>query len=454
MSEALHKELRTDVGNARRLIARHRHDIQYVPAWNSWLVWDGRRWRRDELGSLMMMAKEVIRDLFRQSCDLEDGDKRSESVKHALRSEKAERLRAMIELAKSEPGISLLPEQLDADPWLLNCANGTLDLRTGELRSHRWQNYITMLAPVHYDPDARSAVWEEFLDRTTGGDESLADYLQRAAGYSLTGLTDEEILLILVGGSATGKTTYLEALKATLGEYATTADFETFLRQNQARGPRNDLARLKGARLVCASEVPAGRQFDEAVVKQATGGDTITARFLHREFFEYKPQFTICLAANHRPTVRDDDPAIWRRLKVVPFDRPIPPQERDPQVKARLRDPSDAGPAILAWMVQGALKWQREGLREPEAIRAATQSYRSEMATFSQFIEDCCVEGPEQWVASTKLFSTYHGWSLSNGYKFHYGPRRFKEVLRGRGHAPEKRGGTRGWRGIGLAEAA
>jgi putative DNA primase/helicase len=402
----------------------------------------------------MMKAKRVVRGFFRKALQIEDEDKRSTAIKHSLRSERADRLRAMIDLAKSESGMCVKPEDLDSDPWLFNCKNGTVDLRTGELHQHRREDYITKLAPVVFDPEARMPLWDEFLRHVTEGDEELAEYLQLEAGYGLTGLTTEEIVLLYVGGPNTGKTTLLEAKKATMGEYAATADFETFLRRNQPWGPRNDLARLAGARLVCASEVPPGRQFDEVTVKQLTGGDTVSARFLYGEYFEYKPQFKICLAANHRPSVRDDDPAIWRRLKAVPFENVVAEDKCDPSVKARLSDPSDGGPAILAWMVEGALKWQRDGLREPAVVRRATEAYRSEMATFSQFIEDRCVEGPEQWVASQELFSAYEGWSRSSGYRFHYGPQRFKEVLRGRGHVPQKRGGVRGWNGIGLAKAA
>jgi putative DNA primase/helicase len=239
-----------------------------------------------------------------------------------------------------------------------------------------------------------------------------------------------------------------------MGDYAATADFETFLQTANGRGPRNDIARLAGVRMVCASEVPPGRAFDEATLKQLTGGDTISARFLYGEFFEYKPQFTICLAANHRPSVRDDDSAIWRRLKLVPFVNELAEKDRDPAVKARLIDPTDAGPAILAWMVQGAIEWQQVGLQEPEVVRKATQAYQTETAVLGQFIEDGCVESPEQWTSTGRLTAAFENWSSRNGYRSEYGPQRLKKVLRGRGHVPERRGGVRGWRGIGLAEAS
>jgi putative DNA primase/helicase len=441
-------ELHTDVGNARRLAVAYGEVLRYVPAWKAWLIWDESRWVRDDYISLEMRAKDVIRKYFKKAIGNRGEERDDDAVKHALRSERRERIRAMVELAKSEPGMCVEADQLDKDPLLLNCENGTIDLRTGELREHRKDDYITKKAPVVFDPKARDPLWEEHIRHVTRGNTDLAEYLQRLGGYFLTGLTDEEIILLFLGGSGTGKTTHLEALKAMMGDYAATADFETFLQSNQSRGPRNDLARLAGTRLVCASEVPAGRRFDEVTVKQLTGGDMVTARFLHQEHFEYRPQFKICLAANHRPAVRDDDPAIWRRLKVVPFDHAV--QKPDKKRKAHFQNPLGAGQAILAWSVEGALKWRKDGLQEPNIVREAIQEYRSETEVFSQFVGDCCVEGSEQWAPSIQLISRYQGWSHTNGYKFPYGPARFRVVLRQRGHIPEKRGGVRGWKGIGL----
>jgi putative DNA primase/helicase len=194
--------------------------------------------------------------------------------------------------------------------------------------------------------------------------------------------------------------------------------------------------------------VPAGRQLDEAVVKSLTGGDRVTARFLYTEHFEVVPLFTIWLAANHRPSVRDDDPAIWRRLIVLPFDVTIPEDERDPSIKARLRDPMDAGPAILAWAVEGCLQWQRDGLRVPASVRVAGESYRAEMAMFTNFLEDACDEGVDLWVEAGLLAIAYQNWSTLNGYRYPLGPKAIAERLRSRGHAPEKRKGVREWRGL------
>jgi len=250
-------ELHTDVGNARRLAAAYGEVLRYVPAWKAWLIWDGSRWVRDDYISLEMRAKDVIRKYFKKAIGNRGEERDDDAVKHALRSERRERIRAMVELAKSEPRMCVEPNQLDRDPLLFNCENGTIDLRTGELREHRKSDYITKKAPVEFHPNVRDPLWEDHIRHVTRGNTDLAEYLQRLAGYCLTGLTDEEIFLLFVGGGGTGKTTHLEALKAMMGDYAVTADFETFLQTNQSRGPRNDLARLAGTRLVCASEVPA-----------------------------------------------------------------------------------------------------------------------------------------------------------------------------------------------------
>ena len=228
LKAALTNQNDTDVGNAERLVARYGDEVRYVPAWGTWLVWDGCRWSPDRNNGVILRAKKTIRALRGEADRLPVGDwRRSPLLDHTRRSERAERLRAMVQLAESDPSIVVQPEALDADPWLFNVRNGTLDLRTGRMRPHDCQDYLTKVAPVTYTAGARSEVWEKFLDQAAGGDMDLRGYLQRVTGYSLVGVTHEEIMLLLIGGTATGKSTYIEALKATMGDYACTADFET-----------------------------------------------------------------------------------------------------------------------------------------------------------------------------------------------------------------------------------
>ncbi len=442
----------TDVGNARRLVAGYRDEIRWVPSWKCWLVWDGHRWCRDELNSVLERAKDTVREYTQAATDIADDDKRAKAVRFGLASERAQRLNAMVDLAKSDPEIAISADQLDRDPLLFNCLNGTIDLTTGDLLPHEPERLLTKIAPVEFDLNAVSETWDRFIDTVTGGDQELADYLQRTAGYALTGLTDEEIILFIVGPTGTGKTTYLEAIKAVMGDYAATANSESFLHQGNRSGPRNDLARLRGIRLVTASELPQHRTFDEVTLKQLSGGDTINARFLYSEEFEYRPQFLITIAANHRPSVREGDDAVWRRLKLVPFDQRIPANARDPEIKKALTTPATSGSAILNWMVKGALKWREHGLREPTTVTVATRSYRIENDHFSQFVDERCIEGDHEWISSDDLYKSYRAYSEAVGNHHPYGPRQVTTLLQDRGCTPERRSCHRGWRGIGLAE--
>jgi hypothetical protein len=267
----------TDVGNARRLVAAYGEELRYCAPWKKWLVWDGRRWARDEQQLVREHAKAVTCEMLQEAAELPTGDYQTALAEHALRSQKVERLRGMIECAQSDPAVACLPADFDADPWLLNVVNGTIDLRTGQLRDHRRTDLLTKLAPVRYDPAARSDLWDRFLANAMRDNADLVAFLQRSVGYSLTGNTGEEVLFFLHGPEATGKSTFLEAIKATLGEYARTADFDTFLQKKGDRGIPNDIAALAGARLVASNEMADGKRLAEGLVKQLTGGDKVAA---------------------------------------------------------------------------------------------------------------------------------------------------------------------------------
>ncbi|MGI8597500.1 MAG: DNA primase family protein, partial [Thermoleophilaceae bacterium] len=289
--------MRTDYGNAERLVSAHGGDLRYAHGLG-WLAWDGRRWRRDLDGEVERRAKATVRALYREAGSLEDEGERKALASWARKSEAAPRIAAAIALARTESAVVVGPGALDGAPLLLNVVNGTLDLRTGELREHRREDLLTKLAPVAWVPGSRDPAWERFLEHTTGGDAELAAFLQRAAGYTLTGDTGEEVLFFAHGPTATGKSTLLEALGATLGEYAVTADFDTFLARRGDPGVRTDIARLAGARLVASLEVEDGKHLAEGLLKQLTGGDTVTARFLYSDAFEFAPAFKLWLAAN------------------------------------------------------------------------------------------------------------------------------------------------------------
>jgi putative DNA primase/helicase len=440
----------TDLGNGKRFTAMADGNMRYLVERKQWLVWTGRRWTIDKTGAAMRLAKETALSIYGEVDLARDEDERVRIAKHAIRSESEHRLKAMINLAQSEPGIPITQGKLDRDLWLLNCENGTIDLRTGELRTHRREDFITKLCPVEYDPEARSALLEFFLQGALP-DVDVRRYVQKAMGYSLTGSTELEKLFFAYGPSATGKSTLLAAVEATLGDYAATANFESFLQRSNVSGtPRNDIARLVGKRFVISVEVEDGKRMAEGLVNQLTGGDTVTARFLYSEEFEFRPQFKLWLAANNRPSISGPEGAIWRRLVQIPFLKQVPEDERDPEVKARLRDAERQ--AVLAWLVQGCLLWQKEGLDEPEAVRKITGEYREESDPLRDFLEECCVLNPMAEADNSELWRTYQEWCNTNGVRYPLGRKRFSQTLFERGLDQYQQGGSRArtWIGIGI----
>jgi putative DNA primase/helicase len=440
----------TDQGNAQRLVARHGQDLRYCHAWACWLVWTGKRWRRDGDGEVMRRAKETVAAILQEAQTLPEGDERRALLKHAVRSESEARLKAMIALAQSEPGIPVAPEDLDADPLLLCCPNGTLDLRTGTLRPHRREDLLTRVVSAPFDPDARAPRWDAFLQRVLAGDTALIGYLQQAAGYSLTGLTGEETLFFLHGSGRNGKSRFLGALRHVLGEYGRTTRPETVMARERSCIP-NDIAALAGARMVITTEIEDGTRIAESLIKQLTGGDTVSARFLHAEFFEFLPQFKLWLAANHRPRIHGTDHAIWERIQVIPFTVTIPPEERDRDLATKL-DAEKAG--ILRWMVEGCLAWQREGLSPPAVVQQATGSYRQEMDVLAGFLEDRCVRTDGGSVLAAQLYAACQDWCAANGER-PWTQRTLGMKLRERGFESGRTPGghARIWHGLGLREA-
>jgi putative DNA primase/helicase len=434
----------TDLGNAERLAARHSERVQFAPVWG-WLAWDGTRWARDN-GAAIRHAKETVRAMYAEAAQLADETERTRLANHAIRSESAARLEALLKLAESESQIETRPADYDGDPLLLNCANGTLDLRTGRLYSHNPADKLTRITGTLYDPAATCPTWESFLARVLGDNRELIAFIQRAMGYSLTGDTAEQVLFFCYGTGANGKSTFLETARAVLGEYSQQSEFSTLLaRQNES--VRNDIARMAGVRFVAAIEAGEGRRLNEPLIKTLTGGDTVTARFLFKDYFEFRPQFKLWLAANHKPIIRGTDNAIWRRIRLIPFTVTIPENERDPKLAAKLRAEL---PGILAWAVCGCLDWQRDGLGTPNEVRNATDSYRAEMDTLAAFIDECCFVGPTATVKKGELYAAYKMWAEGSG-EYVETSRAFGVRLAERGFDEHKgTGGIRYWRGIGM----
>jgi putative DNA primase/helicase len=438
----------TDSGNAERFERLYGGDFRYSAPERSWYAWTGKQWQADKTGRAMAKTKQVARALYREASDIEDKKARAEGAAWARRTEALERRRAIIVLAQSEGVIPITPDQWDAGPWLFNCASGTIDLRTGELRPHRREDLITRLAPVEYEPAARSELWDHFLRDSTGDDPEFINFLQRATGYSLTGDTREEVLFMPVGPGGTGKSTFFEAARCVMGDYARTADFETFT-QKHGEGPRNDIAALAGKRMVISIEVEDGKRLAEGLVKSITGRDTISARFLYQEAFEFRPQFKLWLAANDAPSVRHEDDAIWRRILRLPFERVVPRERRDPTLKERLCFDPECQRAILAWAVAGALRWRDGGLAAPGRILRATEAYREEQNPLLDFLTDCCERSPGLTVQTSALRQAYEAWCARNGTQ-PISTQRFAAALRAEGFEQIRTESSRIWQGVGL----
>jgi putative DNA primase/helicase len=437
---------RSDLGNAERLVAEHGSDLRFAPGLG-WFAWDGRRWKRDVDGEVMRRAKRAVRSMYAAAADLEDSDDRKKLTTWALQSESEARLRAAASLAETEREVIVPADALDADPWLFNAANGTIDLHTGALREHRREDLLTRITPVVFDNLAEHHSWDAFLARITGNDAELAGFLRRAAGYTLTGRTSEEVLFFAHGSTATGKSTTLEALRAALGEYATTADFESFLKRRGDAGIRNDIARLAGARFVVSMEVDDGKALAEGLLKLLTGGDTVAARFLYRETFEFQPMFKLWLAANERPRVNADDSAIWRRIIQIPFVNVIPEAERDERVKLELRTSPQAQSAVLTWAVRGCLEWQEKGLAVPQSVRDYTAEYRAENDLLRDWLADYCELDAEAYTSNASLRESYEKWCGENGEKL-VSSKTFAKLLRTKGCSAERKSRERGWLGV------
>jgi putative DNA primase/helicase len=434
----------TDTGNAERLVHRHGADLRYCYPWGTWLVYDGRRFTRDDTGEARRRAKEAVRSMYADAAAIEDDAKRDALVKWARASESADKISAMLKQAQSEPGIPIVPEEMDADPHLLNVLNGTIDLRTGELRPHDRRDRITKLAPVDYDPSAGCPAFLAFLERVLP-DEAVRRFLQRFTGHSLTGDTSEQCLCFLHGGGANGKSTLLTVLQAVLGDYAKQAAPELLTHKAADRHP-TELADLFGARLVTSVEVDEGKRLAETLIKQMTGGDRMKARFMRGDFFEWAPTHKLFLAANHRPEVRGTDYAIWRRIHLVPFTVTIPKEERDRRLPARLLAEA---PGILAWAIRGCLEWRRDGLGVPAAVEEATSAYRVEQDILATFLAERCILDPRGWVLASALFGAYKAWCEECGERW-VSQKALGLRLAERGLSQDRRGKNRARAWVGL----
>jgi P4 family phage/plasmid primase-like protien len=437
----------TDTGNGERFAAEHGGDVRWVSKWKKHVVWNGRKWEVDAREDVTKKAQRTAKGIHVDASaeDLDTSDQKAIS-KHAIASQRAERIRAMIDMAKGH--MIADHEDFDSDLWLLNCQNGTVDLRTGRLREHDREALITKATPVEYDPSVATPVFDAFL-RKIVPDAAIRAFLQRAFGMALSGEVRDNVLIILHGTGSNGKSTLMDTMMEAFGDYAISSAPDLLM--SKANSHPTELADLFGARLVSCMESEEGRRLNEGLVKQLTGRDRIKARRMREDFWEFDPTHSVFFGTNHKPEVRGTDHAIWRRLKLVPFEVTIPDAEQDKDLPAKLREEL---PGILAWAVQGCLEWQRSGLREPQKVTEATQGYRAAMDVIAQFVEDECVETESAEVGSTALHIAYKDWCRNNNEEA-LSQRKFGNRIKERGHTTKQytsgpNVGRMKWVGIGL----
>ena len=414
---------------------RYHRDWRYVAGWGKWLVWDGQRWRTEDT----LAATDLIRSVCRQTA------LRADNPRVATKLASAGTVSGVERLARADRRHAATTDEWDADPWLLNTQGGVLDLKTGRMRPHERTDRMTKITTA--TPGGDCQTWRQFIDEVTGGDKELEFYLQRMVGYALTGSTQEHALFFLYGTGANGKSVFVNTLATILGDYATNAPMDTFMETRTDRHP-TDMAGLRGARFVAAIETEQGKRWAESKLKNLTGGDKISARFMRQDFFEFFPQFKLFVAGNHKPAIRNIDEAMKRRLHLIPFTITVPPERRDKNLQQKLLAERDG---ILAWAVQGCLDWQRHGrLRPPQRVVDATEEYFEAEDALGRWLDERCVRETCAKSLTAELFNDWKQWAEAAG-EFVGAQRRFSDQLITRGLEKWRNGmGVRGFQGIGL----
>lgn len=405
-----------DVRLGREFAAAFAERVRYCPDLESWFVWDGRRWGRDAVHEAERLMQNLARDRLAAAGNLGDVKIREGEARFWLGAMRRNRIEAGLWTARSDPRLIVRLTDLDADPWALNANNGTVNLKTGCLRHHAPADLITRLCPTVYDPRADQGTWNRFLSRVMP-DDRLRSFLQRAVGYSVTGLGGEEVLFFVCGPTASGKSTFVSAIRAAVGDYGASANFESFLVSRNVGGPRSDLVRLAGRRFVASVECEEAGHLAGGLLKWISGQDPLCVRSLYETEVEYLPVFKLWLVSNHRPRAADDDSALWRRLLLVPFEVSIPEGERDPEVKRGLSDPAVGGPVVLAWALEGCRRWQEQGLKAPDPVLAATRAWRAENDPLADWLNERTLLDPAAETIFADLNRDYRSWAEAVGLR-------------------------------------
>ena len=451
----------TDLGNARRLAAKHGENFRSVVngQGDGWLVWSGKAWEWDT-GRRVHRLAQTVPDMIREEADACPDPKAAKKLeKWALTTESSGAQRAILSLLTSQEGIPVSMSDLDADPWLFNCQNGTFNLMTGEFGPHRREDLLTKMAGASYVPDAKCQRWLSFLDTIMGGDQEMVDYLQEAIGYSLCGTTKEQCMWVLHGDGSNGKSTFMETILLLTGSYGRLVPPDTFAEKPNGGIP-NDVASLAGCRFALASETKKGAALDMGIVKRATGDKTMSARFMRGEYFDFPVQLALWMPTNHKPIIKGNDHGSWRRIRLVPFTVTIPDDKKDENLGDKLKAELDG---ILWWALQGLARWHQRGMKlpRPEKVVVATQGYRDDMDTLAEFFEDRCTVDQERKsrpstlrALNSALYDSYAEWAEAR--KEHLlSQRTFSMVMKERGFEQDSnRSEGRKWVGLSVETLA
>jgi len=431
----------TELRMCRAIAAEFGGRMRYCEPLGGWFAWTGTHWKRDVIGQCREFVKSYAAELFQQAVALQDED----VFRSAKRAGSASGVRALLELLSSEEGIAFEEHEADANPWLLNCANGTLDLKTGELRDHEPKDLLTRCTSVDFDPNAAAPLFEEFLRQIQPG-EHVRGFLARFFGYAANGLVREHIMPFFYGPGANGKSVLASTISHALGDYAHPGP-PTLISYSGTHEPHpTDVASCVKRRLVILHETQRGAKFNASKVKQLTGGDKLSARFMRADHFEFDPTHTMICLSNYKPQGDGSDAALWRRILLVPFHVTIPDEEQDKQLTEKLRAEA---PGILRWLVEGHRDWHEHGLQVPPSIRQQTADYRAAEDVIGRFIEERCALGPGFKVQGGKLYEAFKRWCSSQGEDPVRG-NEFSEELKGRGYAKKRTAAGMVYSGIGL----
>jgi putative DNA primase/helicase len=403
-----------DTGNAQRFADVYGEVIRYSYIRKNWYFFDSKIWLIDQQGMIKSLVDRVVEKMKDEPVYVPTGadeeDIRKAFNKHIKNSRSSRGKTNMVK--ESEHLLPIQPHEFDSDPDLFNVQNGYLELKTGKLKDHDKNKYFTKISSVEYTDKIDCPLWLDFLNQIFNEDKPLINYIQRSIGYSLSGSTEEQMMFILYGNGRNGKSVFLDIITEMFGSYATNIQPQTIMVKQQGSGANSDIARLNGARLVTTTEPNEGVRLDEGLVKQLTGGDKVTARFLYENEFDFIPQFKLWMATNHKPIIRGTDDGIWRRMAIIPFTVQIPEHKVDKRLKHKLKRELMA---ILNWAVEGYMLWRATGLQEPQTIKDQRKEYRGEMDVVEAFIEDCCIRNENYKAQAKTLYQTYREWAQSNG---------------------------------------